>query len=145
MRWVTGAVRLLCHYTRSKSKPTQNLMRLVGVVLNYYLPGWFMYRKRPHIQDGSRNYFFLISLLHDLHPDDQAIARDVLSFNAFWAHPESIVISMLNDEREEVRREVSKDSSCQLFIYCLRSRPIPPNVVCSSVRGFVENSDRVTE
>ena len=107
VRWVTGAARLLCHLTRCKS-PSKNLLRLAFVSLNFYLPGWFMFRKRPLIQDGSRNFFYLLELLRDLHPDDQKIAQEVLSFNAYWAHPESIVISMINDEKEAIRSQVMR-------------------------------------
>ena len=107
VRWVTGAARLLCHLTRCKS-PSKNLLRLAFVSLNFYLPGWFMFRKRPLIQDGSRNFFYLLELLRDLYPDDQKIAQEVLSFNAYWAHPESIVISMINDEKEAIRSQVMR-------------------------------------
>ena len=40
-----------------------------------------------------------------MHPEDRDIGQSVLQNNAYWAHAENITISMLCDEREEVRRQ----------------------------------------
>ena len=61
--WLTCGVRVLCLYTRTK-KPSKGLNRLVKVLLNLYFPGWFRFRHHSHIQDGSRNYFYLLDLSH---------------------------------------------------------------------------------
>ena len=62
-RWLTCGVRVLCLYTRIK-KPSKGLNRLVKVLLNLYFPSWFRFRHHSHIQDGSRNYFYLLDLSH---------------------------------------------------------------------------------
>ena len=102
-RWNTTANRVMCKYTRTR-KPTKGLIRLTQVVLNLYYPGWFQYKCYPHIQDGARNYFFLLELTKDLKEKDKLIAQKVLQDNAHWPHSENILISMLADQREEVRR-----------------------------------------
>ena len=63
-RWVTCGVRVLCKYTRSK-KPSKALIRLTKVVVNLYLPGWFMFKRCPHIQSGAKNYFFVMELTRE--------------------------------------------------------------------------------
>ena len=103
-RWLTTAVRIMCKYTRTK-RPTKGLKRLVGVVLNLYFPGWFQFKCNPHIQDGARNYFYLVELSRDLSEEDMLIAQRVLQDNAYWPHAENVVISMMSDTREEVRRK----------------------------------------
>ena len=104
-RWITCGVRVLCVYTRTK-KPSKGLVRLVKVVLNLYFPGWFRYRHHSHIQDGSRNFYYLVTLTCDLsEADDRMTAQEVLSRNSFWAHPENVTISMMGDEDREVRRQ----------------------------------------
>ena len=87
-------------------KPTKGLVRLVKLVLHLYLPGWFKFKGSPHIQSGAVNYFYLIELTksEDLSDSERKIAHGVLQDNAHWAHSENILISMLVDEREEVRR-----------------------------------------
>ena len=104
-RWITCGTRILCLYTRTK-KPSKALKRLVKVALSLYFPGWFRYRYHTHIQDGSRNYYYLLELTRDL-PEaaDCQTAQEVLNRNSFWAHPENLVVSMMGDVDEEVRRE----------------------------------------
>ena len=104
-RWITCGVRVLCLYTRTR-KPSKALLRLVKVALNLYFSGWFRYRHCSHIQDGSRNFYYLLELSRDL-PEaaDCQTAQEVLTRNSFWAHPENIVVSMMGDEDKEVRRE----------------------------------------
>ena len=103
-RWITTGVRVLCKYTRTR-RPTKRLQRLVHVALNLYFPGWFRFKSRQHIQDGSKNFYYLIELTRDLHPEDRDIAQATLQNNAYWAHSENIAISMLGDESETVRRK----------------------------------------
>ena len=105
-RWVTGGTRVCCKYTRT-SRPSKALIRLTKVVLSLYLPGWFMFKCFPHIQSGAKNFFFVMTLTKELEKVDMAIAQKVLQGNSYWAHSENLTISMLCDEREEVRRKAA--------------------------------------
>ena len=78
--------------------------RLVTVILNLYLPGWFKFKCFPHIQE-ARNYYYLVDLYRSLPEKDMVIAQRVLQVNAFWPHSENLTISMVSDSREEVRRK----------------------------------------
>ena len=86
-------------------KLCKGLIRLTNAVLNLYLPGWFKFKSNPHIQDGARNYFFLVELSRKLVQPDKNIALKVLQDISYWAHSENIIISMLSDVREEIRRK----------------------------------------
>ena len=112
-RWNTAANRVMCKYTRTR-KPSKGLIRLTQVVLNLYYPGWFQFKCCHHIQEGARNYYFLVELTKDLKEQDKLVAQKVLQDNAHWPHPENIVISMLSDKREEVRRRA--------VLYIMRAR-----------------------
>ena len=103
-RWLTTAIRLLACYTRTR-KPSKAMIRLVHFTVNVYFPAWFQYKWRPHIQDGSINFFYVITLSRKLEDRDRLIVERVLQENAYWAHPENIVLSMLWDHREVVRRK----------------------------------------
>ena len=61
--WLTCGVRVLCLYARTKM-PSKGLDRLVKVLLSLYFFGWFRFRHHSHIQDGSRNYYYLLDLSH---------------------------------------------------------------------------------
>ena len=69
--------------------------------------GWFMFKCFPHIQSGAKNFFFVMTLTKELEKVDMAIAQKVLQGNSYWAHAENLTISMLCDEREEVRRKAA--------------------------------------
>ena len=86
-------------------------------MLNVYLPGWFKFKSNPHIQDGARNYFYLLELSRNIKVEDKNIAFKVLQDNAHWAHSENITIAMLSDKREEVRRKAVMRISIYLSIY----------------------------
>jgi hypothetical protein len=103
-RWNTTATRVLCKYTRTK-RPTKKLVRLTQAALNLYYPGWFRFKCRPHIQDGALNFFYLVELTRDLDPEDRRIGQKVLQDNAHWPHSENLLIAMLGDPREEIRRK----------------------------------------
>ena len=105
-RWVTCAVRICCKYTRT-GRPCKALVRLTKVALNVYFPGWFVFKQHSHIQQGSKNFFFIMELTRDSVTVDRAIAIKVLQDNSHWAHTENILISMLCDEREEIRRKAA--------------------------------------
>ena len=104
-RWLTLSVRGLSKYARVK-KPTVRFKKIVVFILNIYLPAWFRVKCKPHIQDGSHHFFFMVELTRDL-VDEQArkVMEKVLSDNSHFAHPENIVISLLADPREELRRK----------------------------------------
>ena len=97
-RWNTCGTRVMCKYTRTR-RPTKGLIRLTSAVLNLYLPGWFQFKCFTHIQEGARNYFFLVQLSKDLVEEDKIIAQRVLQCNFVWSHSENLVISMLSDKR----------------------------------------------
>ena len=72
--------------------------------MRLYFPGWFKFKCTPHIQAGAKNYFYLVELTKELEEKDMLVAQRVLQTNAQWTHQENVIISMLSDGREEVRR-----------------------------------------
>ena len=103
-RWLTRGVRTLAKFARKK-KPTKKFLRIISFILNFYRPGWFMVKMRPHIQDGARNLQFLVDLSRSLPADDQTIVRRVMNDNSHFAHAENVSIACLSDPEEEVRRK----------------------------------------
>ena len=102
-RWLTRGVRTLVKYTRTKN-PTKKFQRVVFFILNFYLPGWFQVKSKPHIQDGARHLQFLLDLSRSLPVGDQEIVRRVMADNSYFAHQENVAIACLSDPDEEVRR-----------------------------------------
>ena len=103
-RWLTTGLNIVIKYTRTK-KPSKLLIRLVKACLNLYFPGWFNFKSKPHIQDGAPNFFHVIELSKGIQREDMLTAQKVLQDNAHWAHSENVIIAMLADQREEIRRK----------------------------------------
>ena len=103
-RWLTRSIRTLAEYARTK-RPTKKFQRIVFFILNFYLPGWFRIKSKPHCQDGARHLQYLLELSRDLCADDQEIVKSVMQDNGHWAHPENIVIACLSDQDWETRKK----------------------------------------
>lgn len=103
-RWLTLACRILRCYT-SQQKPSPKLVTLAEFCVKVYFPTWFQIKQKHRISDGSKNFYDLLRRIVQF-PNDKIkkIALRVIQRNAFFAHPENILLGMLADEDESVRR-----------------------------------------
>ncbi|KAK3925274.1 MAU2 chromatid cohesion factor-like protein [Frankliniella fusca] len=102
-RWVTCANRILRLYI-STNNPTKEMKILVKYILTVYSPLWFLIRFHNSIKDGSRHLFAAIQRSRYLPAKLRKIVDASIQQNAFFALPENILLSMMTDEREEVRK-----------------------------------------
>ena len=101
-RWLTTAARDLRLYM-STVRPTKALKEIISLLLMLYIPNYFHIKKNSHCQEGAKNFFNIIELSKDLCTGSRETVERVLQDNAYWAHPENILISMLADENETIR------------------------------------------
>ena len=71
--------------------------------MNLYALGWFHVKSHSSVSDGATNFWFILKSSKTIKPCYQASVLKVLERNAFLAHPESILLSMLVDEDQSVR------------------------------------------
>ena len=102
-RWLTLACRII-RKALSIKKPAKKLSKLLAFLMNFYILAWFRIKFSPHCQSGALHFYFLVELSQDLEPNTRGIVQKVLCDNSYFAHPENIVISLLADQDEEVRR-----------------------------------------
>ena len=105
-RWVTTANRILRYYMSEKS-PTKKLKIIVKYIMNVYVPFWFTVKLKSSIKDGARHLHKFIKLTRYLDKYLDLIDA-VISRNAYFAHPENILLSMLSDHRLKVRQDAIK-------------------------------------
>ena len=103
-RWLTLCVRCLAKYARVR-RPSVRFRKIIIFILNLYLPMWFQIRAQPHIQDGSKHFFTMVTLSKNMDKEAMEVVHSVLSDNSHFAHPENIVITLLADSKEELRRK----------------------------------------
>ena len=80
--WITCGTTVFVLYTKTK-KPSKAMKRLVEVALYLYFPGWFRFRHHSHVQDGSKNFNYLVESTQDL-PEAADRETAQLSSNPSW-------------------------------------------------------------
>lgn len=113
-RWLTLATRLLRVYIGSPS-PTAELTELVEFLMGHYIPMWFHIRANSTCTNGALNVMRSIELMRKLPGRLQDIIRPVVQRNAYWAHPEAVLLAMVADPDAAVRtRAVERIQRCRI-------------------------------
>lgn len=101
-RWLTTANRILRLYVASEN-PSSNLQELTKFIQNVYAPTWFDIKFNPSCKHGAKNVWKTIKRSRYLKAELKNIIDPVIQRNAYFLHPENILISMLADDRIHVR------------------------------------------
>ncbi|GBO40121.1 hypothetical protein AVEN_81919-1, partial [Araneus ventricosus] len=108
-RWLTAANRVLRLYT-SSSDPSGNLKEIVDFILKPCMPVWFAIKKNKYVTDGPKEVFQAIQTSPYLSDKLLQVVDPVIQRNAFFAHPENVLLTMFVDEREYIRDSVTEGS-----------------------------------
>ena len=103
-RWLTLGARVLRLYI-STASPSDSLCRLVQFLVVHYIPVWFMVKQHSNCAEGAKNLYRSVQLLRELPEEIQKVVRPVLQRNAYWAHPEQLLLGMIANEHAELRLE----------------------------------------
>ena len=101
-RWLTTANRLLRLYVAC-DEPSPNLKHLVTYIMKVYAPLWFSIKMNSSCKDGARHLFRTIQLSRYLSRELRDIIDPVLQRNAYFGHPENLLLAMISDKRQYVR------------------------------------------
>lgn len=101
-RWLTTANRILRLYV-SIEHPTHNLKVLAEYVMKVYASMWFKIKSQPWCQYGSVHFYNIVTKSRFLTEDFKKVIDLTLQRNAYYAHPENILLAMLADDRKHVR------------------------------------------
>lgn len=101
-RWLTKASRLLRLYATENS-PSENLRTLATFVMKVYVPMYFKVKYFNSVVYGSKLLGEFISSTQYLPQNLREIINNVVQNNAYFAHPENVLLTMLFDETKEVR------------------------------------------
>jgi hypothetical protein len=102
-RWVTMANRVLRLYVATE-QPDENLKTVAEFIVRVYAPMWFAVKSKPCCKDGSRHLFQQLKSSRYLPDRLKAIVDPVIQRNAYFGHPENILLAMLTDERAYIRK-----------------------------------------
>ena len=71
--------------------------------MNHYIPMWFHIRANSTCTSGALNVMRSVELLRMLPTQLQDVIRPVVQRNAYWAHPEAVLLAMVADPDAVVR------------------------------------------
>lgn len=103
-RWLTLANRILRLYV-SKLQPSAKLRILVQYILYAYAPSFFNIKCSSSVLNGSVHLANMIKSAQFLPQRYVAIVNATLKRNGYFAHPENVLLAMVNDDNVAVRRE----------------------------------------
>ena len=75
------------------------------MVVKFSVPMWFQIKRHSYMADGLHNTFVWLQLLKHLNDMEINIVKEVVQRNAFFAHPDQLLLAMCTDRDEAVRRE----------------------------------------
>lgn len=102
-RWTTTASRVLRVYM-SDECPSEELKCIVKYILYVYVPSLFEIKHKPSIVFGPIHLAKMLKSTRLLPLNARVIVQQTIQRNAYFAHPEHIVLAMLNDDNMNIRR-----------------------------------------
>lgn len=102
-RWLTTANRILRLYV-SDENPSDNLKTMVTFIIRVYAPMWFTIKVQSSCKDGARHVHQMIVKSRYLSPKHKKIIDPVIHRNAYFAHPENLLLAMMTDHRPHIRK-----------------------------------------
>lgn len=101
-RWMTTASRILREYCATKY-PSANLKLLAEYIMKVYLPVWLETKYQHMWFHGARHLFQLLYRTREHVPKLFGQVKHYILQNAYFAHPENLLLAMIADERKHVR------------------------------------------
>ena len=96
------------HYMRlyiQSPSPSEELIRLVEISLNWYLPMFFLIKKESHFVNAAKHFFQAIVLNREYFTtDEQELVEECFRRNSFMGHPEAILLAGICDPDVKIRK-----------------------------------------
>ena len=86
---------------KSTTNPTE---KSTDLVMFLHAQGWFQIKSHPSVSDGAPNFWFILSCSWKLKTQRQEIVVTTLNKNSFFAHPDNVLIAMLANEQQTIRK-----------------------------------------
>ena len=101
-RWLKTANRIMRLYV-SVEDPSETLKTFANFISTVYAPGWFIIKMNPEAIRGPENLHKILQLCGEIPENVLTIIKPVVQRNAYFAHPENILIAMVSDNQPHDR------------------------------------------
>lgn len=151
-RWLTTASRFLRLWVSEKT-PNAKLKTVVTYIMKVYVSSWFRIKKYKYCVDGPKHLVHMLQKSRYLPPPLKSLFENTIQNNAYFAHPENILLAMMADDRQSIRKEaydrvieIRKKSSDRNFQESVRKFEKPKiNVNASSYEFLINWDSNITE
>ena len=107
-RWLPQALHTMRYYIQCP-KPTVGLKRLVIATVKWYLPMFFLAKKKSHICEAARVFHQgIVWARQNLLASEIKKVKACFENNAFMAHPEAIMLAGIADSDQKIRVECAE-------------------------------------
>ena len=72
--------------------------------MHVYIPVWFSVKKEQSFINGAKHFYKMVSKTQALDNETKNVTNKVFERNAFFAHPENLLVAMVHDENVVVRK-----------------------------------------
>lgn len=101
-RWLTCANRVLRLFI-SDTSPSNELKILVQYIMKTYAPVWFDIKRYHSVKYGPKHVFKVVQTTREFSDEIKKIIDPVIERNAFFCHPENMMLTMITDDRLHIR------------------------------------------
>ena len=91
------------HTDVSEENPSDSLVILANFIVKVYARCWFGIRAKPSCIEAPKHLYNMIVYSRFLQNKLRKIVYDTIQRNAFYAHVENILLSMMCDDRDHIR------------------------------------------
>ena len=127
-RWLTCANRVLRLYI-SQTSPSRELKTLVDYIMMTYAPVWFDIKQNHSVKYGPKHIFKVVETTRNFPDNIKNIIDPVIARNAYFCHPENMLLAMVTDERRHIRelgyRRVLKSKNQKMTTESVRTFKVP--------------------
>ncbi|KAK3931073.1 Differentially expressed in FDCP 6 [Frankliniella fusca] len=102
-RWGTTANRVMRVYIGTR-RPSAALKHIVTIIIKLYVPMWFAVKMRWQCWEGPKHITKMVILSRQFPKKYRDVLQKYIQNNAYFAHPENVLVAMVKDDRAEVRR-----------------------------------------
>ncbi|KAK0060045.1 hypothetical protein Bpfe_010573 [Biomphalaria pfeifferi] len=72
--------------------------------MQVYALVWFVIKSKPSCVDGTKHIWLTVHLSRSLPTEVKNIIDPVIQRNAYFAHPENLLIAMVTDDRDHIKQ-----------------------------------------
>lgn len=94
----------IIHFAERSNTQPKDVDILHSYIIQVYAPVWFAIKTNPSCTDGAKHLWLTVHLSRPLPREVKNVIDPVIQRNAYFAHPENLLIAMVTDDRDHIKQ-----------------------------------------